>query len=99
MVIGAEAVWEEAFVRVEPGAFDCVQFGRTGQQQDRCDGLGQDRVAGAVPAGSLDHGQRVRAGAICMLRRSWKVGIASALPTLGGKLARAAPLRVDGHRR
>jgi hypothetical protein len=61
VVVGPEAVREEAFLEVEPEALYGVQLGGVGGQEDGGDVLGHDEVARAMPAGAVHNEHGVRA--------------------------------------
>jgi hypothetical protein len=59
-VVGPEAKRQEAFLEVEQGTLDRIEFGRVGRQGNRCQVVRDDEVVGAVPARTVDQDQGVR---------------------------------------
>src|SRR5512144_3448093 len=55
LVVGVQAVREEALLEVEPHALDRVELGRVGRQRLQRDVSGYAQIARAVPAGAIEH--------------------------------------------
>ena len=59
LVVGVQAVGEEALLEVEPHALDRVELGRVGRQRLQRDVVGYAQIARAVPAGAIEHHDHV----------------------------------------